>query len=122
LLVYFPAAGLYHAHHNDIGAMVIVGLFIADLRRRGAVAVLRDFVLLKLGVVAMVELAVLLGLHFYPVAAEMQQLRRKRTYRADLHQGKANVRSDTLPQTTPQAEKRRNGRVPRAAGARLQVD
>jgi hypothetical protein len=69
LLVYFPPARLYHAHHDNIGALVFVGLFTGltcvDVGRWPFFATL----FLKLGILAVVELAVLLGLHFYPAIA-----------------------------------------------------
>ena len=68
-LVFFPCIKLYHAHHDNIGAAVFVALFVAltyvDVQRLPFFATL----MIKLIILGVVESAVLVGLHFYPVAA-----------------------------------------------------
>jgi hypothetical protein len=56
VLVFFPSMKLYHARHDNIGAAVFAALFAAliyvDVQ--------------KLPFCAVVEAAMLAGLHFYP--------------------------------------------------------
>jgi hypothetical protein len=66
VLVFFPSMKLYHAHHDNIGATVFVALFAAliyaDVQKLPFFATL----VIKLVIFAVVETAVLAGLHFYP--------------------------------------------------------
>jgi hypothetical protein len=69
VLVFFPSSKLYHAHHDNIGALVFVALFVAlvyvDVQGLPFYATL----IIKLVIFAAVYSAVLTGLHFYPAVA-----------------------------------------------------